>query len=74
MIRSCCRRFRLDPETTDEIRQRVWIDLARRMRTYRFDPGEAFRGWLGRLCESRALELLRERKVEASRSVEDAQP
>ena len=54
-IRSASRRFRLDAETTEELCQRVWIDLARRMRTFRYDPGKTFRGWLRRLCRSRAI-------------------
>jgi RNA polymerase sigma factor (sigma-70 family) len=70
MIRSSCRRYRLDAEATEEFCQRVWIDLARRMRTFRYDPGGTFRGWLRRLCESRAIDLLRERKADAVRSLE----
>ena len=40
VIRSISGRYRLDAESTEELCQRVWIDLARRMRTYRYDPGE----------------------------------
>jgi RNA polymerase sigma-70 factor (ECF subfamily) len=65
VIRSCCRQIRLDAEATDELCQRVWIDLARRMRTFRYDPRKTFRGWLFRLCRSRAIDLLRRQKAEA---------
>ncbi len=71
VIRLSCRRYRLDAETTDELCQRVWIDLARRMRTFRYDPGKTFRGWLRRLCQSRAIDLLRKKKADAVQSLED---
>ena len=71
VIRFSSRRYRLDAESTEELCQRVWIDLARRMRTYRYDPGKTFRGWLRRLCQSRAIDLLRKKKADAVLSLED---
>jgi RNA polymerase sigma-70 factor (ECF subfamily) len=71
VIRSICRRYRLDAETTDELCQRVWFELARRMRSFRYDPGRTFRGWLRRLCQSRAIDLLRKQKADAAPSLED---
>jgi len=71
VIRSTSRRYRLDAEFTEELCQRVWIDLARRMRTYRYDPGKTFRGWLRRLCQSRAIDLLRKKKANAVESLDD---
>ena len=71
VIRLSCRRYRLDADTTEELCQRVWIDLARRMRTFRYDPGRTFRGWLRRLCQSRAIDLLRKKKADAVQSLED---
>ena len=71
VIRLYCRTYRLSAEDTDELCQRVWIDLARRMRTFRYDPGKTFRGWLRRLCQSRAIDLLRKRNAEAALSLED---
>lgn len=67
MIRRACRSYRLDPETVEELSQRIWIELADRMKGYRCDPGGKFRGWLGRLCRSRAIDLLRQRRAEALR-------
>jgi RNA polymerase sigma factor (sigma-70 family) len=64
LIRSTCRRYRLDAETAEELCQRVWIEVARRMRSFRYDPGRTFRGWLSRLCRSRAIDLLRQKKTE----------
>jgi RNA polymerase sigma factor (sigma-70 family) len=71
VIRFFCRRYRLGAENADELSQRVWIDLARRMRTFRYDPGRTFRGWLRRLCQSRAIDLLRKQNADAALSLED---
>jgi len=71
VIRFTSRRYRLDAESTEELCQQVWIDLARRMRTYRYDPGKTFRGWLRRLCQSRAIDLLRKKKADAVEWLED---
>jgi RNA polymerase sigma factor (sigma-70 family) len=70
VIRSVSRRYRLDADTTEELCQRVWIDLARRMRSFRYDPGMTFRGWLRRLCQSRAIDLLRKKKADAVQTLE----
>jgi len=69
VIRSVSRRYRLDADTTEELCQRVWIDLARRMRSFRYDPGMTFRGWLRRLCQSRAIDLLRKKKADAAQTL-----
>jgi RNA polymerase sigma-70 factor (ECF subfamily) len=71
VIRSACRRYRLDAETTEELCQRVWIDLARRMRAFRYDPAKTFRGWLRRLCQSRAIDLLRKSRADAVEALDD---
>jgi RNA polymerase sigma factor (sigma-70 family) len=70
VIRLYCRGYRLSAELVDELSQRVWIDLARRMRTFRYDPGKTFRGWLRRLCQSRAIDLLRKKDADAVLSLE----
>jgi RNA polymerase sigma factor (sigma-70 family) len=70
VIRSVSSRYRLDADTTEELCQRVWIDLARRMRSFRYDPGMTFRGWLRRLCQSRAIDLLRKKEADAVRTLE----
>ena len=65
VIREISSRYRLDADTTEELCQRVWIELARRMRSFRYDPGLTFRGWLRRLCQSRVIDLLRKKKADA---------
>jgi RNA polymerase sigma-70 factor (ECF subfamily) len=54
--------YGLDPASSDELSQRVWVELARRMPSYQYDPGRSFRGWLRRLCHYRAIDLYRERR------------
>ncbi len=63
MLRRWCRRRGLDDDATDEICQRIWIELADRMKTFQYDPNRSFRGWLRRLCESRIIDFLRQRNT-----------
>jgi RNA polymerase sigma-70 factor, ECF subfamily len=62
LIRAWCSAYGLDAESVDELRQRVWVEMVRRMPTYQYDPGGSFRGWLRRLCHHRAIDLCRERR------------
>ena len=41
------------------------------MRTYQYDPGRTFRGWLRQFCHSRAVDLIRKRRTELARFVDD---
>jgi RNA polymerase sigma-70 factor (ECF subfamily) len=70
VIRAVSKRYRFDDDLTEELCQRVWIDLTRRIRTFRYDPGMTFRGWLRRLCQSRAIDLLRKKKADAEHELE----
>jgi RNA polymerase sigma factor (sigma-70 family) len=70
-LRAWCRGYGLDADALDEIRQRIWIELARRMRTFEYDPGGSFRGWLRRLCESRVKNFLHERRDARILSLDD---
>jgi RNA polymerase sigma factor (sigma-70 family) len=62
LVRGWCSAFGLDAASVDEVCQRVWVELARRMPSYQYDPGGSFRGWLRRLCRHRAIDLYRERR------------
>lgn len=68
-IRRLGRLYRFDPDTLEELCQRIWVELARRLQTYRYDPSRRFRSWLRRLCRSRAIDLWRQRRAEALRRV-----
>lgn len=65
LLKLWCRGFGLDGDSADEVCQRIWIEVARRMKRFHYDPTRTFRGWLRRLCESRSIDLLRQRKAEA---------
>ena len=54
LVLAWCSAYGLDSASVDELRQRVWVELARRMPAYQYDPGGSFRGWLRRLCHHRA--------------------
>jgi RNA polymerase sigma factor (sigma-70 family) len=71
LLRLWCRRFEFDDDTSDELCQRIWIELMRRMRTFRYDPSRSFRGWLWRLLRSRAIDLLRNRRTTLPSSLDD---
>ncbi len=61
LIRLWCRGYGLDVDSHEELCQQIWIELAERMRTYQYDAGKTFRGWLRQFCHSRQIDLLRKR-------------
>ncbi len=71
LIRLWCRHYGLDDDTLEDLGQQIWIELADRLRSYHYDPGKTFRGWLRRFCHSRAIDLLRKRKTERDHYVAD---
>ncbi|MGO9470847.1 MAG: sigma-70 family RNA polymerase sigma factor [Isosphaeraceae bacterium] len=71
LIRSWCRGYGLDDGTLEDLRQQIWIELADRIRTYQYDPGRTFRGWLRQFCHSREVDLLRKRGTESVRFLDD---
>ncbi len=62
LLRRWCGRFGLDADTSDDLCQRIWVELMARMRTFRYDPSRGYRNWLWRLFRSRAIDLLRKRR------------
>jgi RNA polymerase sigma factor (sigma-70 family) len=71
LIRSWCGGYRLDDGLLEDLCQQIWIELADRMRTYQYDPGRTFRGWLRQFCHSRAVDLLRKRRTDLLRFLAD---
>lgn len=69
LIRKYCHAYRFDADAAEELCQRIWIELARRLRNYQYDPSHRFRAWLKRLCQSRAVDLWRQRQVDWKRSL-----
>jgi RNA polymerase sigma factor (sigma-70 family) len=70
LLHRWCGRFSLDTDTSDELCQRIWVELMARMRTFRYDPSRGFRRWLWRLFRSRAIDLLRNRRAVQQQSYE----
>ena len=64
LIRSWCREYRLDDELAGDVSQLFWIELAEKMRSFRYDPSRRFRGWLRRCFHWRAVDAIRERSRE----------
>jgi RNA polymerase sigma-70 factor (ECF subfamily) len=62
LIQSWCREYRLDDDLAEEVSQLFWIELADKMRSFRFDPSRRFRGWLRRCFHWRAVDAIRERR------------
>jgi RNA polymerase sigma factor (sigma-70 family) len=71
LLRRWCRDYGLDVDSVDEVCQRIWIELAARMRTFRYDPNGTFRGWLRQLCRSRIVDFLRQRHASRLVSLDD---
>jgi RNA polymerase sigma factor (sigma-70 family) len=72
-IQSWCRDYRLDDDLAAEVSQLFWIELADKMRTFRYDPSRRFRGWLRRCFHWRVVDAIRERSREGLlvRSLDD---
>jgi len=71
LVRGWCSAYGLDAASADELCQRVWVELARRMPSYQYDPGGSFRGWLRRLCRHRAIDLYHERRDRSFQALGD---
>ncbi len=71
LLRLWCANLGLDSDSVDEVCQRIWIELAGRMLTFRYDPNGGFRRWLRTLCVSRALDFMRQRKAAGLLSLDD---
>jgi len=72
-IRSWCREYRLDDDLAGDVSQLFWIELADKMRSFRYDPSRRFRGWLRRCFHWRVVDAIRERSREelVVRSLDD---
>jgi RNA polymerase sigma-70 factor (ECF subfamily) len=74
LIQSWCWEYGLEDHFAAEVRQLFWIELADKLRSFRYDPGRRFRGWLRRCFHWRVVDAIRERNREqhAVRSLDDA--
>jgi RNA polymerase sigma factor (sigma-70 family) len=63
-IRSWCWEYCLDDDLAEDVRQQFWIELADKMRAFRYDPSRRFRGWLRRCFHWRAVDAIRDQSRE----------
>ena len=59
LIRRYIRPFGFDPETNQDLKQKIWMELSQRLRGYQPAADHRFRAWLKRLCQSRAIDYWR---------------
>jgi RNA polymerase sigma factor (sigma-70 family) len=73
LVRSWCREYRLDDDFAGDVSQLFWVELADKMRSFRYDPSRRFRGWLRRCFHWRVVDAIRERRREelVVRSLDD---
>jgi RNA polymerase sigma-70 factor (ECF subfamily) len=71
LLERWCRGYGMDQDSIDEVCQRIWIELADRMKTFEYDPSRTFRGWLRGLCQTRVLNFLRQRRRSSQLSLDD---
>lgn len=67
LLRRWSRGYLLDDAQVAEVCQRIWVELADRLVSFRYDPGRSFRGWLRDLCRCRSIDFLRAHKRERLR-------
>ena len=59
LIRHCCDRLGLIGPDADEVHQETWIEVAKRLQRFRYDPCGSFRAWLWVVCRNKAVSFLR---------------
>jgi RNA polymerase sigma factor (sigma-70 family) len=71
LIRSCCRSLGLKGEVADGVCQDTWIEVAKRLRSFAYDPQRSFRGWLWTVCRHKAFDLLERRNRDRVFALDD---
>jgi RNA polymerase sigma-70 factor (ECF subfamily) len=56
-----CRQWRLQEADAEDVTQNVLLGLARKLRTFSYDPSLSFRGWLRTLTERACSDFLADR-------------
>jgi RNA polymerase sigma factor (sigma-70 family) len=62
LLRRYCKSLRLDEQTTDEVCQLTWIEVARRIESFVYDPKKSFRAWLRTVCTNKARDFFKKAK------------
>ncbi len=69
-LRRCCERLGLRGEAADDVCQETWLEVAKRMRSFVYDPAGTFRGWLWKVCYHEAIDYLEQTKLERTFSLD----
>jgi RNA polymerase sigma-70 factor (ECF subfamily) len=56
-----CRRWRLQDADAQDVAQEVLVQVARKMRTFAYDPARSFRGWLKKITHDAWCQWQRDR-------------
>lgn len=71
-LKRCCARIGLDESTANDICQETWLEVAKRIRAFEYDPRKGkFRGWLWMICRNKALDHFRSRDAKIGFSFDD---
>lgn len=71
LILHCCHRHNLVGADADEVRQETWIEVAKRLRRFRYDPGGSFRAWLWVVCRNKAISFMRRNNLHRAQGLDD---
>ncbi len=64
ILRRCCKRLELDSASADDVCQETWLEVAKRMRSFVYDPRGSFRAWLWKVCYHEGIDYLQRRTRE----------
>jgi RNA polymerase sigma factor (sigma-70 family) len=70
MLRRWSRHLGFGDEASDELLQRTWERVWPLLLTFEYDPSRRFRGWLWRIFDSRAMDMLAEQRANPMLSLE----
>jgi RNA polymerase sigma-70 factor (ECF subfamily) len=70
MIRDWCVRWGSQPDDAEDVAQEVLLKLLAAMRTFEFDPGRSFRGWLKTVTQNAWTDFRRSHRRESTEDPE----
>jgi RNA polymerase sigma factor (sigma-70 family) len=67
-IHGWCRQWGLQQADSDDVTQEVLLRMARKLRTFTYDPTRSFRGWLRAVTQNALADFVADRKRQCSGS------
>jgi RNA polymerase sigma factor (sigma-70 family) len=71
VLRCCCASVGLKGTDIEDVRQETWIEVAKRMRSFVYDPNGSFRGWLWKVCLRKALDFMARKNRDSMFSLDE---